>query len=125
MPSMLADVEREFVEAVRANLVARDVNPADASDEQMNAAIVQAVKDGKHLTRTVKMVERSPASRKAERMGSLRQRWGQGQGGGGKCRPQLSEEEKAELKRHTEVTSTTKIFVSDCDSCACACMRAH
>lgn len=113
LPKMLADVELEFVEAVRAKLVARGVNPADASDDQMSAAMLEAIEDGKHLTRTVHMVARSPASRKAEQKGSLRQQWDDPNRQPGMCRPQLSEEEKAAMRRHTDITSKTKIFVSE------------
>ena len=107
LPEMLAEVQREFVAAVRANLAGAGVEPEQATDDQLNAAMETAIMAGAHLTRTVKTVPRSPASRAAEKKGSLRAAWGSGQ-----VRPQLSEEEMAHMKRNASSARDTKIFVS-------------
>ena len=107
LPETLAEVQREFVAAVRANLAGAGVEPEQATDDELNAAMETAIMAGAHLTRTVKTVPRSPASRAAEKKGSLRAAWGSGQ-----VRPQLSEEEMAHMKRNASSARDTKIFVS-------------
>ncbi len=100
LPEMVQQVEQEFAAAVHARLVASGLDD-NATDAQMSDAIDAAIRDGVHLTRAVKMVPRSPASRAAERKGSLRKEWGNGN-----RRPQV---DQGMLKR-SDVSS--KVHVS-------------
>ncbi len=99
VPELVRKIESEFVEAVCARLA----KVQDVTDEQMSNAIEETIVDGVHLTRTVWMEARSPASRAAEKKGSLHAEWGNGN-----RRPQV---QKADLRRSDALDSKVHVSV--------------